>query len=110
MSLICYLSSSLRGCCLITRRRFLGQTGLLAAGAAIPKQAADGYSAPSLNAGTLKPWVDPLPLLPAATSNGLRPAPGNSSVKVPYYRIAMRETHVKVHRDLPPTRVWTYGN
>jgi spore coat protein A len=102
---------------LITRRRFLGQTGLLAAGMAIPQQAAasldespiEAPPAPSLNANTLKPWVDELPLLPRAASSGLRSHPRNAAVKVPYYRIPMREAQVKLHRDLPPTRVWTYG-
>ena len=30
--------------------------------------------------------------------------------KVPYYRIAMNEMQVRLHRDLPPTTVWTYGD
>ncbi len=102
---------------MITRRRFLGQTGWLAAGMAMPRQAhatPDAAQttplAPSLNANTLKQWVDPLPLLPLAKSSGLRPSPQGGAVKVPYYRIPMREMHVKLHRDLSPTRVWTYGN
>src|SRR5271165_2607228 len=78
--------------------------------------AVQGHSSPtevkaaSLNASTLKPWVDPLPLIPAAKSGGMRPSPENAKVKVPYYRIAMRATQVKLHRDLPPTTVWTYGD
>jgi spore coat protein A, manganese oxidase len=94
---------------LITRRRFLGQGGLFAAGAMLPHQATAPAPAASMNASTLKPWVDPLPLLPRATSSGSRAVPGNASSKAPYYRIAMRETQVKLHRDLPATRVWTYG-
>jgi spore coat protein A len=54
--------------------------------------------------------VDRLPLLPPAVSNEVRPSPENPTLKLPYYRIAIRETMVKLHRDLPPTRVWTYGN
>ena len=103
---------------MITRRRFLGHAGWLTAGLAMPRQvvAAPPDSVPAaglapwLRANTLKPWVDPLPLLPLAASRGQRPIPHNPAVKVPYYRIPMRETQVKLHRDLPPTRVWTYGN
>ena len=40
----------------------------------------------------------------------MRPSPENANVKVPYYRIAMREMRVKLHRDLPPTVVWSYGD
>src|SRR6185437_14103304 len=29
--------------------------------------------------------------------------------KAPYYRVAMREIEAKLHRDLPPARLWTYG-
>ena len=98
---------------MITRRRFLGQTGLLVAGTAIQGQSRPtGATRPaaSLNASTLKPWVDPLPIVPLAKSSGMRPSPEDPQVKVPYYRIAMREMQVKLHRDLPPTTVWTYGD
>jgi spore coat protein A len=96
---------------LITRRRLLRQGGLAAAAAALnPRSSNAAFSAPaSLNANTLKPWVDPLPLLPVAKSAGTRPSPEDGAARVPYYRMPMRETRVKLHRDLPPTRVWTYG-
>jgi spore coat protein A len=105
---------------LITRRRFLGQASLLAAAAAMDGHASEALQAPSpsfsapqpavsINASTLKPWVDPLPILPTAKSVGFRPNPENPAAKVPCYRIAMRETRVKLHRDLPPTTVWAYG-
>jgi spore coat protein A len=97
---------------LITRRTFLGQGGLAIAGAALKPHATDAAvsdSAPaSLNASSLQPWVDPLPLLPVATASGMRLVPG-SAARVPYYRMPMREIQVKLHRDLPPTRVWAYG-
>jgi spore coat protein A len=48
--------------------------------------------------------------LPFAANSGLRPHPQNKAAKIPYYRIAMREMRVKLHRDLPPTQVWTYAN
>jgi spore coat protein A len=97
---------------LITRRRFLGQTSLLAAAAVVTRTSDKALAfgpAPSLQMNALPRWVDPLPLLPLATASGLRPSPDNAGAKVPYYRIAMRETQVELHRDLPPTRVWTYG-
>jgi spore coat protein A len=95
---------------LITRRTFLGQTGLLMAAAAVHGQPNPTESqAPPLNASTLKPWVDPLPIMPFAKSSGTRPSPENHAVKIPYYRIAMRAMQVKLHRDLPPTTVWSYG-
>jgi len=50
-----------------------------------------------LRASTLAPFVDPLPL-------PVRLTPGHHKL-----RIAMRETHAKIHRDLPPTRFWTYA-
>jgi spore coat protein A, manganese oxidase len=51
-----------------------------------------------LNPAQLKPFVDPLPLPPVLNA---------SDGKV--LRISMKETEQKLHRDLPPTRVWTYG-
>ena len=46
----------------------------------------------------LTPFVNPLPLPPV-----LRAKQGET------LRIAMSETEQRLHRDLPPTRVWTYG-
>ena len=46
----------------------------------------------------LKPFVDPLPLPPV-----LRADQGT------LLRVDMKETEQRLHRDLPPTRVWTYG-
>src|SRR5580698_9548963 len=58
---------------------------------------AASINARAINALELEPFVDPLPLL--------RPAAGDRGL----YRIAMREIRVKMHRDLPPTRLWSYG-
>jgi spore coat protein A len=85
---------------------------LLIAGVAVTGNSRSGQAqapAASLNPASLKPWVDALPLLPPAKSSGLRPSPANPALQLPYYRIAMREMQVKLHRDLPPTRVWSYG-
>jgi spore coat protein A len=54
---------------------------------------------PLLRSLDLTPFVDPLPIPPTA-----RPSAAG------HLRIPMREFHVKVHRDLPPTRFWAYGD
>jgi spore coat protein A, manganese oxidase len=49
----------------------------------------------------LTPFVDPLPLpqiAHATLRNGKRTL-----------TVAMQEIHAKVHRDVPPTRMWSYG-
>jgi spore coat protein A len=48
---------------------------------------------------TLAPYVDALPVLPV-----IRPEHSGNAVQ-----IHMREFHQKVHRDLPPTRLWGYN-
>ena len=45
----------------------------------------------------LTPFVDPMPLPPVASPD----AHGR-------IHIAMREVHTKLHRDVPPARLWTY--
>jgi len=63
----------------------------------MPMPNAPGHSVPMLHSLELTPFVDPLPL----------PEPVHAvSGKL---RIAMREIHAKVHRDVPPTRMWSYG-
>jgi spore coat protein A, manganese oxidase len=66
-------------------------------------------TAQALDPKSLAPFVDPLLVPPIAISKGLRPGPEDSSRKVPFYRIEMREFFTKLHRDLPPTRQWGYG-
>jgi spore coat protein A, manganese oxidase len=62
----------------------------------------------ALDPAKLTPFADPLPIPPLVRPAGLRPSPANLSRKVPYYRIEMREFAHKLHRDLPPTRLWGY--
>jgi spore coat protein A len=98
---------------LITRRRFLERLNVLTAGLSIGNAPlARALVAPSqaLDPGKLTPYIDPLPIPEAARSIGMRPSPENPAVQLPFYRIAMRELHTKVHRDLPPTRVWGFNN
>jgi len=61
-----------------------------------------------LHPDALARFVDPLPLPPVLASRELRPDPTDPQRQLPYYRVPMREARVRVHRDLPPTRMWTY--
>jgi spore coat protein A len=67
-------------------------------------------AAPALNPNSLAKFVDPLPIPEVAKPAGLRPQPGDHTAKVPYFRVPMRQVEVKLHRDLPPTRLWCYGS
>src|ERR1700742_2961731 len=49
---------------------------------------------------SLAPYVDALPRLPV-----IRPPQASGSVM----QVRMREIHQKLHRDLPPTRMWGYN-
>ena len=62
-----------------------------------------------LNPNSLAQFVDPLPIPEIAKSSELRPSPSDPAVKLPYYRIPMRQFEGKIHRDLKPTRLWGYG-
>jgi spore coat protein A len=96
----------------ISRRKFVARSGALAATAAIGKKrmlGMEGVAAKPLDPGMLMPWVDPLPIPAVLQSQGLRATSGDPAIKLPYYRIAMREVHQKVHRDLPPTRMWGFN-
>ena len=53
---------------------------------------------PQLNAFTLVPFVDEMPL-----PERIRPDSTNK------LRITMREVRTKIHRDVPTTRQWSYG-
>jgi spore coat protein A len=79
---------------------------------AIHRQASHG-PAPKfrtqLDVSSLAHFVDPLPIPEIAKSNELRPSPENPAIKLPYFRIPMREFAAQVHRDLKPTRQWGYG-
>ena len=74
--------------------------------------------APSQPAGPIRPWlhperlarfVDPLPIPQPLPAGEMRPHPQQAGAQVRYHRIAMRQVETRVHRDLPPTHVWSYG-
>jgi spore coat protein A len=101
----------------ITRRRFLGQAGVFATGLLLTETAPSAMThaeaarnSEVLGPGALTPYVDALPLPPIAKSIGTRANPERGGEQIPYYKIAMRDMHVKVHRDLPETRVWGFND
>jgi spore coat protein A, manganese oxidase len=62
---------------------------------------ATGSKPTMLHTLELTPFVDPLPIpqiAHATAHNGKRAL-----------TVTMREIHAKVHRDIPPTRMWSYG-
>jgi len=101
---------------LISRRNFLARAGALAAGAALQNTASHAQAhrqAPAvtpLDPGTLSRYVDPLPIPEVLRSRELRANPRNPANRLPYYRVAMREVVTKLHRDLPPTRMWGFNS
>jgi spore coat protein A len=88
----------------MTRRAFARRATYLAA-----LLAKRSPAALALNANALAKFADALLIPTVARPLGFRPAPDGSASKVPYYRIPMRQIERKLHRDLPPARLWTYG-
>jgi spore coat protein A len=62
-----------------------------------------------LNPDQLAPFVDPLPRPPIAKAAGRKPSPSDRKKSVPYYRMPIHQFFRKVHRDVPATRFWGYG-
>jgi spore coat protein A, manganese oxidase len=96
---------------LISRRCFLEQSGVVAAGLTLNRiGAAVARAAPPLvlDPGNLTPYVDRLPIPEIARSHESRPDPTNPAAPLPFYRMAMREFKYRVHRDLPPTTMWGF--
>src|ERR1700733_14073529 len=65
---------------------------------------------PWLHPERLARFVDPLPIPQPMRSSETRPHPHQPGVTIPYHRVALREVQVKVHRDVPATSVWSYGD
>jgi len=64
---------------------------------------------PTLDARTLARFVDPLPVPVIARAAGFHPSPVDPNIKLPIYRVEMREFDIRLHRDLKPTRQWGYA-
>lgn len=95
----------------MNRREFLYRTCALTALSAHPRLFAQGPAARRpLDASALVPFVDPLPIPALLQSNSLRPSPLDANVKIPYYRVTMRQAEIKLHRDLKPTRFWGFNS
>lgn len=62
-----------------------------------------------LDTNALARFVDPLPIPKVLVPTGFRPSPTDPAKQIPYYRIAMRQSQTKVHRDVPVTTFWGYG-
>jgi spore coat protein A len=93
----------------LSRRGFLRNTGFAVAGIGLKAEMAAMEQPLALDPSTLTPFVDALPIPVVARPAGMRANPENSKENIPYYRIAASEIRVKVHRDLPPTRMWGFG-
>ena len=64
---------------------------------------------PLLDLAHIEAFADPLPVPEIARPLGGSSASSNKG-RVPFYRIPIREFYAKIHRDVPPTRFWGYGN
>ena len=73
------------------------------------KTAPSGPPRPWLHPERLEKFVDPLPIPDTLRSTEMRSNPQQPGTHISYYRVVMQKVDVKVHRDLPPTGVWSYG-
>lgn len=101
---------------MITRRTFLQRSGMAAAALSATKGRllnAMAHQAPvmpaALDVNTLAQFVDPLPVPKIAQHQGFRTSPGDAKIRVPFYRIQAQAITSQVHRDLKPTRLWSFG-
>ena len=117
---VLFYRMSLKGPKLISRRKFLASSALTTTAWFASKSLAGESCLASTDTGqltfatemdpnTLAKFVDPLPIPGRVNPSGYRPSPSDAKAKLPYYRIAMRHHELKIHRDLKPTRMWTYG-
>jgi spore coat protein A, manganese oxidase len=99
----------------ITRRKFLQRSSALATTLAAGKNGLlqimthPPTIAVALDVTKLAQFVDPLPIPEIARPQGHRPSPADSKLSVPFYRVQAQATAGKVHRDLPPTKFWSFG-
>jgi len=97
---------------LISRREFLSRSalvgGALAGRSALLSSAVNTNPSTELDPSRLAKFVDALPVPPVARSVGSRPDPSGGGRELAYYKIQMRPGESRVHRDLPPTRFWTF--
>ena len=87
------------------RRRFLKTSSLALATASLSWAEAPGDA---LDPSELTPFVDPLPIPGVMKPAGMHAHPEHAGQQIPHYKVTMQEVHQKVHRDLPPTRMWSF--
>ena len=92
-----------------SRRSFLRDAGFVAAGLALQRKAFAATPSAALDPSTLTPFVDPLPIPAVLQAEGTRPHPEHPGEAIPLYRVTIGEIHPRVHRDLPPTRMWGFA-
>jgi len=103
-----------------TRRQWIQQAGLAVASSAIAGKKASAMQmhgsmaqsarhAHTLDATKLQPFVDPLLLPQVISPQGRHAAAESNGRSAPYYKIRIHEVFCKMHRDLPPSRLWRYG-
>jgi spore coat protein A len=104
-----------------TRRRFLQQGGIAAAGLlnsrshgqvrrlSMEMPSSKTSRPTTLDAMQLASFVDPLPLPVLQRPQGRRSSAVHGAIDAPYYAISIRETESSFHRDLPPAQLWSYG-
>jgi spore coat protein A, manganese oxidase len=97
----------------ITRRKFLHGSGWATTAVLMHRLPAFAHpaatQATTLDPNTLAKFVDPLPIPAMAQPSRHQASPADPAIKIPYYRQALRAFEMKVHRDLPPTRMWGFG-
>jgi spore coat protein A, manganese oxidase len=93
-----------------TRRAFVKTGALALAGTRMGAPLAMPSGADALDPSTLTPFVDALPIPRVMKPAATRAHPEQVGQRIPYYRMAMRELRQKVHRDLAPTRMWSFEN
>ncbi len=71
--------------------------------------AADIRNRPLLDLSKLTPWADPLPIPAVLDTTAIYPDPDHPHHRLPYAEVVMRENYIRLHRDLPLTRAWTYN-
>jgi spore coat protein A len=98
-----------------TRRKFIRQSAIAAAAAIAPRAFSQAMrseakpATPILDPNSLARFVDPLPLPMIAQPQDDRAVPGKPGERARFYRVPLRAIATKLHRDLPPTKLWSYG-
>lgn len=72
--------------------------------------APQGHIPRTMDATKLQPFVDSLPLPVVQRQQGIRSSLIHGAVDAPYYPVRIREIEQKLHRDLPLSRMYTYGD